>query len=44
MNPLPSALLATGWLLAVSAVLWWHRKVQVMREFAAAYVPLGRGG
>ena len=44
MTPLPSALLATSWLLLVTGVLWWHRKVQVMREFAAAYGPLGRGG
>jgi hypothetical protein len=38
MTPLVSALLATGWLFFVSGVLWWHRKVQVMRELGAAYV------
>jgi hypothetical protein len=44
MTPLPSALLATSWLFLVSVILWWHRKVQVMREFKAAYVPVRRGG
>ena len=42
MTPLPSALLATSWLFLVSVILWWHRKLQVMREFKAAYVPVGR--